>query len=179
MPQQTYYTPLPRRILETIKGVMGDVGSGGFATYWDGDPVIMQDSWLPALIVDWESIAPLAAPTGHDRNQNTIVIKVVLNKMDDAGINDVQGGGTVMETPTKKRLEQFILARDGVTKQYLPKTVLGVIRKNFTMAGGEISQEPTVQFGNSQRPGGDDTIVTSEAHISVAARELIQVTGRS
>lgn len=180
MTQQNYFINLPRRILNTLKANLGDVDSGGFRTYWDGDPLVMGDSQLPALIVDWQTANLLPGATGQDKWQHNIIIKVVLNKMDDIGVLDVQGGNDVIETPTKKRLEQFIFGRDRDTGHYLTKSILGILRTNFTMASNEITQEPTVEFGGGTRPNGPESnIVTAEAHITVAAQEIVAVPSRT
>lgn len=183
MVQVIEYTQLPRRILEALKDGLGNYKEGdssntGFATYWDGDPIILAESHLPALIVDWETAVNIPSATGMDKWQDTIVIKLVLNKMQDAGVLDVQGGGDVKETPTKKRLERLIFARNKADGKYLTATVMGILRTQFTMQGGEISQEPTVQFGNSQRPGQTELLTTAEAHITVNAREVVRVDSR-
>ena len=191
MTQQELYINLPRRILNKIKGVMGTYDDkhptapqNGFNTYFDGEPFFIAASQLPALIVDWQRIDPASAPTGMDKWSHNIVIKVVLNKMDDAGVIDIQGGnGDIIETPTKKRLENYLFARDATTGEYLTKTIYGVIRKYFTMDGGEITQSPIAELGESNRPSNEGGTVselpTSEAHVTITAQELIEVQPRS
>lgn len=154
-----------------------------FHAYFDGEPVLIGQSHLPALIVEWETSTPLVAPTRHDKWQHNILIKVLVNKMDDAGMPDVAGqSARIIEVPTKKRLERFIFARDATTGQYIDNCIMGVLRRNFTL-NGKISDQiiNQIQFGNSQRPqlGDGDTIVTSEAHLRLAGRELIQVPDRT
>lgn len=169
------YTNLPRRILEILKDGMG-VGSNGFKTYWDGDPIMIASSLLPACIVDWQTVDPLPNPTGLDRWQHQIVIKLVVSKMDDAGAIGVKSQGVLRETPTKKRLERWVFGRSATTGQYMPNTVFGILRTNFTADSSEIDQALRVEFGNSQRPGDNaQTMVTSEVHITLTAKETIQV----
>lgn len=170
------YVNLPRRILDTLKTALGT----DFRVYFDGDPVAIGSSQLPCIVVDWDTAEGVRAPTGHDKWRHTIIIKVVLNKMDDVNVMDLPGDGSLVEVPTKKRLEQVIFGRDATTREYNTDTVLGVLRRNFSMGGRELSQEPTVEFGISQRPGdAASTVVTSEGHIRIVAEELIQVTGRT
>ena len=170
------YENLPRIILNKLRANLGD---SNFATYWDGDPVMIGKSQMPALIVDWEDAQPLQAPTRHDKWQQQITVKVVLNKMDDVNTSEAGGKGILIEVPTKKRLERFIFARDKTTREYLPDTVLGVLRKEFSMGGKTSDQVARVQFGISERPGDNANImVTAEAHVILNATELIAVTGR-
>jgi len=177
MATQEYYVNLARRILEKLtEGMPAEI-----KTFWDGEPMVIGTSQLPAVIVDWQTTAPVAGGTGLDRWLNTIVIKVVLNKMDDVGVLEVKGGESkIIEVPTQKRLEQLIFARDGTTGQYLAGSILGILRTNLSMDSNEVSQNLTIEFGNASRPsGGETNLVTSEAHITLQARELIQVPVRT
>lgn len=172
------YKELPRRILETLEAELGDM----FNVYFDGEPVLIGLSHLPALIVDVESSSPLQGPTGHDRWLHSIVLKVCVNKMDDAALGDMTGeANRIIDVPTKQRLQKMIFAKDSTTRQYITNSVMGVLRRNFTMDGTISDQKVTVEYGNSQRPGFSDggTVVTSEAHLRFDAREQIPVANRT
>ncbi len=173
------YVYLPRLILNKLEEQLGDM----FHAYFDGEPVLIGSSHLPALIVEWENSTPVEAPTRHDKWSHQIIIKVLVNKMDDAGMPDTVGQSSrIIEVPTKKKLERFIFARDATTGQYIDKCIMGVLRRNFTMQGSMSTQIINqLQFGNSRRPqlGTGDNIVTSEAHLRISARELIQVPNRT
>jgi hypothetical protein len=152
-----FYKYVPRLILEKLAEGLGDM----FHAYFDGEPVLIGQSHLPALVVEWESTQPLPAPTRHDKWQHNLIIKVMVNKMDDAGMPDSVGqADRIIEVPTKKRLERYIFARDKATGQYIDQCVMGVLRKNFTMDGYTSNQVLNqLQFGNSRRPtlGNGDT----------------------
>jgi len=173
------YVYLPRVILNTLRANLGAM----FKAYYDGEPVVIGMSHLPALIVEWESSAPVLAPTRHDKWNHTIIIKVLLNKTDDFGRSGTEGhAADIIEVPTKKKLERMIFARDATTRQYIDESIMGVLRNNFTMDGRASDQTAQVQFGNSRRPsvqGNSEFIVTSEAHIRLTGRELIAVPNRT
>lgn len=176
------YKNMPRIVLETLRAELKDM----FKVYYYGDPLFIGNSWLPCLILDLESIEPSQrAPTRHDRWRNSMVIKIIVDKMSSAGLQGTEGGrSSIIEVPTKTKMEQMIFARDATTKQYIDKSVMGVLRRNFTMNGAEIDQSVTVRFGTSVRPMfGDDNldkqpIITAEAQIFVDGSELIQVPDR-
>lgn len=169
------YVNLSRRILNLLREEL----SYKFAAYFDGEPVLVGVSQLPALIVDWDSAAGQPAATRHDRWQHTIIVKVLMNKMGDIG--SVEAGGTkaIIEVNTKKQLEDIIFGRDATSLDYRNDTVMGVLRRNFTMTGAELDQVVNIQFGNSQRPSGADTVVTTEAWVTILASEQFAVANRT
>lgn len=170
------YTNAPRIILDTLRNEL----DAHFKSFWHGDPVAIGKSQLPALMIDWEQSSPMAAPTGHDKWQHSIVVKVLVNKMDDVSTLDMAGKGVTVDVPTRQRLEKLIFARNGTTKQYLPDTVMGVLRRQFTMGSTISDQVTSIDYGISQRPNGRAaTVITAEAHLRLLVTELIQVSGRT
>lgn len=164
-----------RQIQKKLAEELGDM----FHAYFYGDPVAIGKSLLPACIVEWEKSDPLQAPTRTDKWNHRIVIKIVLNKMDDTGISLISGS-RLIDTPTKARMERMVMARDAVTKDYIQNCVLGVLRRNFTMQGGMIDNKAAIQFWIAPRP--DDRGVAfpaAECHITLQAAETIRVNDRS
>lgn len=155
-----------------------------FRTYWDGDPIAIGQSQLPALIVEWERSDSIAAPTRHDRWRHSIVVKVLVNKMEDVSTLDQGGdsshGGVLIDVPTRKKLKRFIFARDKTTGEYKNDTVLGVLRRNYTLQGRQGNQIANVVFGITERPGqGGELHITAEGHIELTVDEKsISVTNR-
>lgn len=176
MTDNNLYKNQPRAILEKLRDLMTDE----IKVFFDGDPVIVGASQLPAVIVDWEVAEPQSAPTGHDKWQNRIVIMLLRNKMDDIGkVEKESGSNKIIETPSKKWLERQVFGRDADTGLYIPDTVLGILSKYFTVGGRIPGKNMTVAFGNTQRPGSGDTVVTYECHVTISANELIQVLNRT
>lgn len=168
---------LPRVILNKLRAELGST----FATYWDGDPIAIGISQMPALIVDWERSDNAPAPTRHDKWTHTVLVKAVVNKMEDTSTLEAGGSkGILIEVPTRKKLERMVFARREDNGEYLTDTVLGVLRRNYTMGGRESNQIANVEFGVNQRltDGGEDAI-TAEAHIRLTANELQAVAGRT
>lgn len=169
--------PIERRILEKLADELGDM----FKVYYDGDPIFLGKSHLPCVIIDLERSTPLQAPTGHDKWRHSILVKVCVNKMDDAGMGDI--GGTqnrIIDVPTKQRLQQFIGARAKANGEYIQKSVLGVIRRFYTMDGTVSNQSVQINYGISQRPGFEDnqTMVVGEGQVRFDADEMLAVSGR-
>lgn len=168
---------LPRVILNKLREELGST----YATYWDGDPIAIGVSQMPALIVDWERSENVGAPTRHDKWAHTILVKAVVNKMEDTSTLEAGGGkGILIEVPTRKKLERMVFARRKDNGEYLTDTVLGVLRRNYTMGGRESNQIANVEFGVSQRltDGGQDAI-TAEAHVRLSVNELQAVPTRT
>lgn len=166
--QVTGLQNVARVLLNTLRKELGST----FKTYWDGDPIAIGQSQLPALIVDWERADSIVAPTRHDRWRHSIVIKVLVNKMEDVSTLDTQGTGILIEVPTKKRLEGYIFARDKTTGEYKADTVLGVLRRKYTLEGRQGNQIANVVFGITERPGeGGALHIAAEGHIELTVDE--------
>lgn len=169
--------PMERRVLEQLRDELGDM----FQVYYDGDPIFLGKSHLPCVIIELEQSVPQPAPTGHDKWKHTILIKVCVNKMDDAGMGDL--GGTqnrIIDVPTKQRLQEYIFARAASTGEYLPKSIMSVLRRNFTMDGTISQNDVSIRYGISQRPGFEDnqTMVVGEGQVRFDAVESYTVSGR-
>jgi hypothetical protein len=137
-----------------------------------GDPFAIPVSQLPCIIVDTDQTIDKLGPTGYDRVLTTIVVKVVLNKRDDFA-------GDVADSVTKRKLVDYIAARDATTKQYLPATVMGILRTSLTLDNKLINMESETKYGIVERivQAGMESL-TAEGQVTVTTEELIQVDNR-
>jgi hypothetical protein len=166
------YKPVGERILEKLHDYFGGE-EGEFKAYFYGDPFAIPVSQLPCIIVDVDEEKQELGPTGMDRITTTLVIKVVLNKRDD------YGGDTAISV-TKKKLMTYMSARDATTQQYLPETVMGIIRQYLTMNNELVNLTSDIKYGMLLRPGGTDVdTLTTEAQVTIETQELIVISGRT
>jgi len=152
------------RIIEKLKDLIPEV-----KVVFDGDPYAIALTQLPAIVVETETVAVRTGPTGMDRTGEAIVIKYIVNKRDDFG----ESSNT---NETYRRLKRVILARDPNTRQWKKETLMYAIRKNFTLDNVLIGQDVDVQFVMAARP---DDMLTAEAHVTISATELVEVSSRS
>ncbi|GAP53551.1 hypothetical protein AHiyo6_01160 [Arthrobacter sp. Hiyo6] len=75
------YESPTERILRFLKDLYPN---GPFVSFYDGDPVLIAESNLPAIAVEFLGNKNSSGPTGTDRvDPEQIVIKVILNEKDD------------------------------------------------------------------------------------------------
>lgn len=147
-----------------------------FQGYFFGDPFAIPISLLPCMIVDLDEESQALGPTGFDRNTQTISVRIVLNKRDDFG-------GDTNTSLTKKRLKNYMSARDATTKQYLEQSVLGVVRKYLTLNAEIENQTGRIRYGVSDRSlfatNEKQAMLTAEAELTITTSELVQVDNRT
>ncbi len=160
------FDTISTRVLRFLKD---NFASGQFNAFYDGDPLLIGISRLPAIIVETSSANTLIGPTGFDKWQETITIKIVVNKRDEVGAEE----DTVLGY---KRLKQLVGARDITTKKFIPESLMGILRTNFTLDDVVIHQDVTIDYGIGER---GDELLTSEAHIQFTAHELIEIGQRT
>ena len=167
------YQPAAERILANIVDKMGS----NFKEFFYGDPFAIPESQLPCIIVDPDKTHSELGPTGMDRITQTITVKVVLNKRDDFG-------GDTSVSITKKKLVQYMEARDNTTKQYIPETIMGIVRTYMTLSRQDtedlmIESVSDIEYGTTNRgtPGEYDTLC-AEAVCTITTTELVRVDNR-
>lgn len=170
------YKPIERRILELLRENAGNV----FHAYFDGEPVLLANSLLPAIIVDLQRSEPLVAATRQDKWRHTITIKVAVDKMDDADMGQADGADKIIPVPSVNTLRSLVFGRDSTTSNYLDTSLIGILRRNMTMQGAVIDQNITAEYGVNERPGFDNVnVVTSEVHLTLSVTETLNVTDRT
>jgi hypothetical protein len=147
-----------------------------FKEFFYGDPFAIPVSQLPCIIVDPGKTHNELGPTGMDRVTQTIDIKVVLNKREDFA-------GDSAVSITKKKLVQYMEARDDTTKQYLPQTVMGVVRTFLTLSESEpqnlmVNSISDIDYGVSNRSSATYDTLAAEAVCTITTTELVRVDNR-
>lgn len=164
-PPQPRFLDNSERILHLLRKRF----DGEFHGFFDGDPVIVGVSQLPAFAVELMSTVSSKGPTGFDRWTDTILIKVILNKKDDMGDQNPQKQSTYV------RLKTYVFGRDADGK-FQPNSVANLIRTNFSLDDVLIDQQFAVEFGIAERP---QQTVTAEAHVTITADYLVEIAQRN
>lgn len=155
-----------------IRDLLRDKLGDQFKAYWDGNPDPISKSWLPAIAVTETKMVFDVSATGTDNNDHDILIRVMYNKRDDYGANLIEPNVDL----TERKLRLLVMGRDPVTREYLPNTLLGVLRPNFTLGNYVIGNHGSVEWGvmDKQDEAG---LATAEAHImlTVTERQLVPV----
>lgn len=162
------------RVIELLRNTFGDF----FKAYYDDEVEEVPESNLPCVMVR-ETISQVAAgATGTDDVDEQIVIIVALNRKDDLG-----GDNTKNLTGTKlRRIIKGRYPADHATKpkQYKEKTIMYVLRQNFTLATNNADDnaiDNTVEIDMDVARRGESE--TKEAYITLAIRTLAMVPDRN
>ena len=164
------YKDVSTYVLELLRGQYGDY----FNAYFDGDPEEIGISMLPALCVVAGSSRIRQGATGQDRVQQELIIKIILNKMDDFGAPETAD-------LTEKKLRNLVLARaadgtwDTSAMAYYLRTQLSM---NNTVVGNDIDIDPVTALRPTDQ-GRGVPMVTSELHISILTEQIVNVFARN
>lgn len=161
-----YEAPLDR-ILRFLKDLYSN---GPFKAFFDGDPLDIPTSKLPAICVVKAQDTTGVGPTGRDRIIEEITIKVVLNKRDDFKTNPVD------IDLTEKRIRDLVEARDKTTGQYLPQSIKGALRTKLTMENIALNQTMTFELGIVPRT---EKLLTSEGHLTITVTYDVPIANRT
>lgn len=146
---------------------------GYFKNYFYGDPVKMPLSLLPCVVVEKQQTDIQAGPIQSDTIDTTIAIKLMYNKRNDFGT-------TTNEVVGVRMLEQYAEAIDPATNSYSEVSVMGILRKYFTLADASgnynvLDSKQTIRYGIVPRP---DDVLTAECQIICKFHQLINIPGR-
>ncbi len=167
-------SPLPASSLDkTIVDQVIDLlksqqGFGYFKKYYYGDPYEIPLSDMPCVAVELLRTQIYEGPTGMDLITQTVQIKLIYNKRDDfttAPTSEVTG---------VRSLEALAQGIDPMSKEYEQHTIVGILRKNFTLGNVATNQTLDIKYGIVPRKAGP----TSECHITFVVDELKDVSNR-
>lgn len=147
------------QLLDFLRDELGDS-----YTYYNGDPDLIPNFNLPAIVVIKFSDQNSNGPTGMRRVEEQLQIKVIFDKADDW---TSQGEQTEL---TEKKIRDLVEARDPDTGAYLTNTLKHAITHRFTSAGLALDDNITFELGAVERPGD---IVTEEGHLTLSLSYLI------
>lgn len=161
----SYKKTLGQRILDKLEEVFP---KGMFKAYFYGDNIEIPDTLLPCVIIDKLDGEVSHGATGTDEREHRYQVKVLVNKKDEFGKDP-------FESPGQSFLENTIEGVDETTGEFSTQSVLGVLRKYFTLDGTITNQEIVIRYG--VRPRGEN-LVTLEGHVTFTAQELLTVSSR-
>lgn len=157
-----------------IRNKLRDELGSKFKAYWDGTPDPLSKSWMPAVCVSETKMTFDFSATGTDDNTHSILIRVIYNKRDDYGATLIEPNVDL----TERKLRLDVMGRDPVTRQYLPNTILGVLRPNVTLGNWVIGNHGSVEWGVMDK-ADEAGLETAEAHIQLTVIERQEVPIRS
>ena len=152
-------TTIADQIIEYLK----TYGDKRVKAYYYGDPLVLPVSNLPAVIIENRSSAIQQGATGLDELENVYSIKVVMSKKDELGKNPE-------EVAAQRTLSDIIMKRDE-NNQYEANSIMGILRKYFTLGTTIEDQTATVEFFITER--GD--MITEEAEILINIKDFVNV----
>lgn len=165
MAETQYNITVAEKLVSLLKAAFGD----DFRLYRVGDPIIPGASELPAIFVTETQLQILQDATGYDGLKHTVVIQLVFNKKDEMG---KPVDGNTLDTV----MDNCIYGRDPADNEYAEKSVMGVLRTNFTLDNQTIQTEAIVRKELVVRPEEE---LTAEATITIEVHELQAVNNRT
>ena len=162
MPQRTgIRKTVPQKLIELFEA---SLPKDYFKEYYEGDPIIPRN--FPCLIVSEPVTSEDTGATGFDEITHEILIQVVFNKKDEIG-------KPANEATVDNEIDYIVQGRDETTGEYLPQTIKGVLRTNFTLSGLAVENVSRLRKGVIPR---SEQLMTAEGHIECTITELQQVT---
>lgn len=156
---------LPDTIIELLKNAkLGEY----FRYFYYGDPYVIPAANLPCVAVELVKTSYKQGPTGMDKILQTVEIKLYTNKQDEFNKPPEEVHGT-------RILEQYAQGLNTSTGEYDSHTVVGVLRKNFTLVNTAVGNDIDVDYGVS--PRGNNQLL-AEARITAVIEMLKPVSGR-
>jgi hypothetical protein len=174
MSEPQFFNDAVDRILAYLEGGFGQT----FHRYFEGDPIYIPLSLMPAICVIKLSGETKPSATGTNDLMEKILIKVVYSKKDDYGSNFEDDTVDF----TERKLRRLISARDPVTKQFLPGTIFGILMTNFTLGDQVLDMTLSDDYAIDYRPTTaspkEEYMLTQEAYITVDLRMRVVVLPR-
>lgn len=154
---------------EVIRDILREnLSTDYFKEFFIGDNMDIPISMMPCVVIEQTDSRHELGATGMENIYETFTIKLIINKRDEFGKSPD-------ESPGSLSLKRYAEGLDETTGQVSSDSVLGVLRKYFTMGNTILNQEVTVQYGVVPRPNES---VTDEAHITITTERLVTITNR-
>jgi hypothetical protein len=147
-------------ILDKLRDAFGDYFHG----YFDDELSSIPDTALPCVMVKELDGSVEAGPTGTDSIIEKIQIIIAFNTRDDLGAN-------ASRQLTGAKLRDLVKGQtaDG---HYKDKTIMTILRKNYSMNDTIVSQSVEFDFDVAQR---GPSLYTKEAYITVQTEHMALV----
>src|SRR4051794_12813822 len=143
----------PEIVTVVRDGLRAALGSDPIKSYYEGDPDVIPEFNLPAIVVMKRSDISTTESSFKDDVVETIQVKVIFDKRPDwtATTDEVD--------LTERKIRQLVEARDPGTGRYVANTVKRVVREILEQNNLLIVGETTFQLDGLLRP---NEIVTME-----------------
>lgn len=155
-------------VAETLRDLFKESLGDRFKLYRVGDPILPGQSQLPAIFITETAVDFEQDATGMDKISHHLLIQVVYNKKDELGRPEK---GNTLDT----EIDNVIYGRDATTGAYLPNTIMGLLRTNYTLGGLSIETIGDARKGVVPRP---EQMLTVEGQIEITVSELQEVNNR-
>jgi hypothetical protein len=154
-------------IVRKVKTVLEDNISPDLKRpFFDGDPVLVSKSRMPAIAVMLESEDITAGPTGYDKHLYTLTIKVIVNKENDFNKEPAQ-------VVAHKTLRDFV---EGIENGKIKdNSIVSILRKNFTLNSQVLNQLIRIVYNTIKR----EDVISEEAWITFTIEKLVEVENRT
>jgi hypothetical protein len=164
IPQSSLDRTLVDQIIELIKN---DQGFAYFKKFYYGDPLEIPPSEMPCITVDLLRTSIDAGPTGMDSIIQTVRISLIYNKRDDITMS------ASSEVTGVRSLEALAQGIDPATSEYESHTILGILRKNFTIGNSVHNQTVEIEYGVGNRG-----VLTAECQLTFTVYSQREVSNR-
>ena len=155
-------TTIADKLIEYLK----TYGDKRIKEYYYGDPLVIPVSSMPALIIENRGVGINQGATGLDEISPVYAIKLVMNKKDEIG-------KTANEMACQRTLADIIMKRDS-NNNYLETSIIGILRKYFTLGQTINDQEIAVEFFTASR--GD--LITEELELIINIKDFVSMPSR-
>jgi len=155
-------TTIADKLIEYLK----TYGDKRIKEYYYGDPLVIPVSSMPALIIENRGVGIVQGATGLDEISPVYAIKLVMNKKDEIG-------KTANEMACQRTLADIIMKRDS-NNNYLETSIIGILRKYFTLGQTINDQEIAVEFFTASR--GD--LITEELELIINIKDFVSMPSR-
>lgn len=152
------------KILELLRNTFGKQFN-----YFNGDPIAIAESSLPAITVSEPTAQIQEDATGTDEIIETVLIKLVFNKKDDLGASP-----DTLQTEWKQR--HLVKGQDPQSKEWADGTLMKALRENFTIDDTRLSQDIRIEADVNVRP---EDVITNEYWVTITTRRLAFVPSRT
>jgi len=154
-------------IVELLRDNLGDAF---FKEFYNGDPELIGLSSMPCVTVKLENTDTTSISTAQDLERHTVLIKLVASKRNEFN-------KSANEVTIERTLRQYAAGRDFSTNRIADTTVVGILRKNYSMGEkthGQVVFSTAYPEGTAR--GFNAEGLTAEAHIRMQIDVLATVT---
>lgn len=151
-------------IIKKVKNLLEAELKGSVKTFYTGDPVAVPLQALPCVYVEGVTSSVRQGATGIDEYTHNLRIGLIISKLTEANHRE-------KENTNMTKLIELTQGRNADTT-LKTNSILGVVRKNFTLGQLTENQEAEIEYGVT--PRGE--MITLESNITINILELVTQT---